>query len=156
MSISFMQMHPQYIANNDTNLGILLLEFLEFYGRKFDYANFGIRIKNGGKHLPRHVFRCPLVYMNRPSLLCIESPFVAGLNVARLTYRLPEIRHAFDDAFVTLLSALAGYKSSDGNNCAKNSILGRIVRVSNQSIEYRKWIQSKGNERYININTNTI
>lgn len=60
MVISFLQskrFSGNNIFNNDNkagfeekgkfNLGILLLEFLELYGKKFDYNNMGISISTG-------------------------------------------------------------------------------------------------------------
>lgn len=41
MCISFLQLHPRANLNPTTNLGVLLLEFLELYGRKFNYMKTG-------------------------------------------------------------------------------------------------------------------
>lgn len=40
MCISFLQLHPRQIPDN-ANLGVLLLEFFELYGRKFNYMKTG-------------------------------------------------------------------------------------------------------------------
>lgn len=63
MTISFLQLHPRqnmaYVK--DANLGILLLEFFELYGRKFNYIKVGIRIKEGGSYIPKEEVIQPLV-----------------------------------------------------------------------------------------------
>lgn len=38
---------------SEGNLGILLIEFFELYGRKFNYMNTAIRIKNGGAYISK-------------------------------------------------------------------------------------------------------
>jgi len=35
------------------NLGVLLIEFFELYGRNFNYTNVGIRVKGGGTYFSK-------------------------------------------------------------------------------------------------------
>ena len=35
------------------NLGVLLIEFFELYGRHFNYMNTAIRVKDGGSYVPK-------------------------------------------------------------------------------------------------------
>jgi non-canonical poly(A) RNA polymerase PAPD5/7 len=44
-----------YMKN--ANLGYLLVEFFELYGRKFNYMKIGIRVKDGGTYLPKEEVR---------------------------------------------------------------------------------------------------
>lgn len=47
-------MHPRKKAScSDANLGVLLIEFLELYGRNFNYVNTGIRVKDGGTYISK-------------------------------------------------------------------------------------------------------
>ncbi len=51
MVISFLQLHggtDGTLYHKKKNLGTLLLDFLEYYGRKFDFETTGISISNGG------------------------------------------------------------------------------------------------------------
>lgn len=49
-----LQLHPRKdIHCPNTNLGVLLIEFLELYGRKFNYVKTGIRIKDGGQYISK-------------------------------------------------------------------------------------------------------
>lgn len=42
MCISFLQLHPRRdLFNNESNLAVLLIEFFELYGRKFNYVKTG-------------------------------------------------------------------------------------------------------------------
>lgn len=48
------QLHPRANINSpDVNLGVLLIEFLELYGRKFNYVKTGIRVKGGGTYISK-------------------------------------------------------------------------------------------------------
>lgn len=50
----FIQLHPRKdIHCSNTNLGVLLIEFLELYGRKFNYVKTGIRVKDGGTYISK-------------------------------------------------------------------------------------------------------
>ena len=38
----------------DVNLGVLLMEFFELYGRNFNYQRIGIKVKNGGAYFNKN------------------------------------------------------------------------------------------------------
>lgn len=48
-----LQLHPRQNAPENSNLGVLLIEFLELYGRKFNYVKTGIRVKEGGTYISK-------------------------------------------------------------------------------------------------------
>jgi DNA polymerase sigma len=41
----------------EVNLGVLLIEFFELYGRKFNYLKTGIRIKGDGSYISKEEVR---------------------------------------------------------------------------------------------------
>lgn len=86
MCISFLQLHPRQNSYANANLGVLLLEFLELYGRKFNYMKTGISIKNGGRYIPKEELQREMVDGHRPSLLCIEDPLTPGNDIGRSSY----------------------------------------------------------------------
>jgi non-canonical poly(A) RNA polymerase PAPD5/7 len=53
MVTSFLQMHPRiqlgHIGQME-NLAILLIEFFDFYGKRFNYDKVGISIRDGGRY----------------------------------------------------------------------------------------------------------
>lgn len=134
MCISFLQKHPTYKPNEDANLGVLLVDFFELYGEKFDYEGYGISIKNGGEYLPRNVMPCD------EQLFCVEDPLNQWLNACSVTYRAQEIKQAFREAHSTLTTSIMSCANSL-NNCSYDSVLGHIVHVSQDFIEFRKWVQ---------------
>ncbi|XP_064908790.1 terminal nucleotidyltransferase 4A isoform X5 [Columba livia] len=77
MAISFLQLHPRIDARRaDENLGMLLIEFFELYGRNFNYLKTGIRIKNGGAYIAKEEIMKVMTNGYRPSMLCIEDPLL--------------------------------------------------------------------------------
>ena len=82
----YFQLHPRTDATYvGANLGVLLIEFFELYGRNFNYLKTGIRIKNGGSYVPKdHIVR-EMESGYRPSLLCIEDPLTKGTFVVCYT-----------------------------------------------------------------------
>lgn len=141
MCISFLQLHPRYKAHENANLGVLLMEFLELYGRKFNYMKTGISIKNGGRYLPKEELQREMVDGHRPSLLCIEDPLTAGNDIGRSSYGALHVKHAFEWAYISLNMAVTPIQNGT-NDCTRNSILGRIVRVTDEVIEYRNWVRT--------------
>ena len=74
-----MQLHPREdTSKQNPNLGVLLTEFFELYGRNFNYLKTAIRIKNGGAYLPKEEVSKEMENGYRPSMLCIEDPLKAG------------------------------------------------------------------------------
>ncbi len=54
MVVSFLQLHLRRDARTENpNLGVLLIEFFELYGRHFNYANTAISIIRGGAYLTK-------------------------------------------------------------------------------------------------------
>lgn len=141
MTISFLQLHPRQDAYcSNTNLGVLLIEFLELYGRKFNYVKTGIRIKDGGTYISKDEILRDMIDGHRPSLLCIEDPLTPGNDIGRSSYGALYVKDAFDWAYFALSRAVnpLNHMANDATKC---SILGRIIRVTDEVIEYRKWIK---------------
>ena len=72
-------MHPRIDTRRaNINLGILLIEFFELYGRDFNYLKMAIRVKNGGTYLSKEELVHSMGNGSRPSMLCIEDPVQPG------------------------------------------------------------------------------
>ncbi|KYN06222.1 PREDICTED: non-canonical poly(A) RNA polymerase PAPD5-like [Cyphomyrmex costatus] len=141
MTISFLQLHPRRdIHSPNTNLGVLLIEFLELYGRKFNYVKTGIRIKDGGQYISKEEIQRDMIDGHRPSLLCIEDPLTPGNDIGRSSYGALYVKSAFNWAYC-ILSQAANPSNILINDASKVSILGRIIRVTDEVIYYRRWIK---------------
>ncbi|GAB0090026.1 Non-canonical poly(A) RNA polymerase protein Trf4-1 [Sergentomyia squamirostris] len=139
MCISFLQLHPRQNMREKANLGVLLLEFLELYGRKFNYMKTGISIKNGGRYIPKEELQKEMVDGHRPSLLCIEDPLTAGNDIGRSSYGALQVKQAFEYAYIVLTQAVSPLNTGL-NDCSRHSILGRIIRVTDEVVDYRDWV----------------
>ncbi|GBP87235.1 Non-canonical poly(A) RNA polymerase protein Trf4-1 [Eumeta japonica] len=140
MCISFLQLHPRPERLRQTNnLGVLLIEFFELYGRKFNYVKTAIRVKNGGAYISKDELQKEMNDGHRPSLLCIEDPLTAGNDIGRSSYGAIQVKQAFDYGYIILQQAVAPH--SPLLHCARYSILGRVVRVTDHVLQYRRWVR---------------
>ncbi|XP_027869322.1 terminal nucleotidyltransferase 4A-like [Xiphophorus couchianus] len=156
MAISFLQLHPRIdTRRTNINLGILLIEFFELYGRDFNYMKTGIRVKNGGAYLSKEEILKTMDHGNRPSMLCIEDPVQPGNDVGRSSYGVLQVKQVFDFAYMVLshgLSPLYAYPNKE-----YDSTLGRIVKVSPEVLSYREWIIKKwGTKRCAKLENNAV
>ncbi|CAL8371745.1 unnamed protein product [Boreogadus saida] len=149
MIISFLQLHPRIDARNPSeNLGVLLIEFFELYGRHFNYLKTGIRVKNGGAYMAKEELMKAMNAGCRPSMLCIEDPLLPGNDVGRSSYGAMNVKDVFDYAYTVLSHAVPPLARSYPNkDCG--STLGRILRLTQEVIDYREWIIKKWGGRQL-------
>lgn len=157
MCISFLQLHPRQTEcfMDNPNLGVLLMEFLELYGRKFNYMKTGISVKQE-RYLPKEELQKDMVDGHRPSLLCIEDPLTPGNDIGRSSYGALQVKKAFMYAYTVLTPAVLEVLDHGGqhhqglysNSSSQTSILGRIVRVTDEVIDYRNWVRATFGHRF--------
>ncbi|KAL3065151.1 hypothetical protein OYC64_015351 [Pagothenia borchgrevinki] len=76
----------------------------------------------------------------RPSMLYIEDPLQPDNDVGRSSYGAMQVKQAFDYAYVVLSHAVSPIAKYYPNN-ETESILGRIIRVTQEVDDYREWIR---------------
>lgn len=152
MAISFLQLHPRIDCKaTNINLGILLIEFFELYGRHFNYGKTGIRVKDGGAYLAKEEIMKAMENGCRPSMLCIEDPNLPGNDVGRGSYGAMQVKEVFNYAYLVLSHAVSPLSRSYPNRNME-STLGRIIKVSQDVINFREWIiQQWGNRHNIRM-----
>ncbi|RWS15748.1 non-canonical poly(A) RNA polymerase PAPD5-like protein [Dinothrombium tinctorium] len=140
MTVSFLQLHPRQDAVlPSANLGVLLIEFFELYGCCFNYYKVGIRVKGEGSYVPKSdIERQMQDSGNRPSILCIEDPLNPSNDIGRSSYGVMNVKKAFEYAFLVLNQACGPTASAVDQS---ESILGRIIKVTDEVISYRRWIK---------------
>lgn len=132
--VSFLQLHPRHAAAEaNPNLGVLLIEFFELYGRNFNYMKTGITVLNGGRYFPKADMQ------SNNSLLFVEDPSNAGENAAGGCFGLWQVKQAFDYAYCRLHSAVL---SRENPTPKTESLLSDIIKVSKEVEEYRNWVDS--------------
>ncbi|XP_041125097.1 terminal nucleotidyltransferase 4B isoform X2 [Polyodon spathula] len=143
MVVSFLQLHYREDASSpNANVGVLLIEFFELYGRHFNYLKTGIRIKDGGSYVAKEEVQKSMVDGYRPSMLYIEDPLQPANDVGRSSYGAMQVKQAFDYAYIVLSHAVSPIAKYYPNN-ESESILGRILRVTQEVSDYRDWISKK-------------
>ncbi|XP_066510512.1 terminal nucleotidyltransferase 4B-like isoform X2 [Hoplias malabaricus] len=161
MAVSFLQLHYREDASSpNSNMGVLLIEFFELYGRHFNYLKTGIRIKDGGSYVAKDEVLKGMLDGYRPSMLYIEDPLQPGNDVGRSSYGAMQVKQAFDYAYVVLSHAVSPIAKYYPNNKSE-SILGRIIRVTREVAEYRDWISEhwggqSHSEPALNCNGNDV
>lgn len=159
MAVSFLQLHyREDVCSPNINIGVLLIEFFELYGRNFNYLKTGIRIKDGGCYVAKDEVQKSMMDGYRPSMLYIEDPLQPDNDVGRSSYGAMQVKQAFDYAYVVLSHAVSPIAKYYPNNDTE-SILGRIIRVTREVDEYREWIRSNWGNQFQNempLNKNDV
>ena len=143
MVVSFIQLHPR---KDDillsANLGVLSLEFFELYGKLFNYVKVGIRVKDGGSYVPKKELQANMLDSGyRPSILCIEDPLNPTNDIGKSSYGALNVKKAFEYAFQVLYQVCRPMSSVQMDR--SQSILGRIVRITDEVVNYRAWIKDR-------------
>ncbi|KAF3691690.1 Non-canonical poly(A) RNA polymerase PAPD7 [Channa argus] len=157
MAISFLQLHPRIdTRRSNINLGILLIEFFELYGRDFNYVKTGIRVTNGGAYLSKEEVLKSMENGNRPSMLYIEDPVQPGNGVGRSSYNVLHVKQVFDFAYMVLSHGVSPLARAYPNK-EYDSTLGRIIKVSPEVLAYREWIIKKwGAKQHVTLRNHDV
>ncbi|BEI83741.1 hypothetical protein CcaverHIS002_0403450 [Cutaneotrichosporon cavernicola] len=155
--ISFMQMHPKLRrAEMDAqrNLGTLLLEFFELYGRSFNYDTVGISIRRGGQYfLKRDRGWTKKAGNPTPFLLSIEDPQNVDNDISGGSYGLPRVKMTFAGAYDMIRQRMfdraAQILARDAHDKPPRqpqspddySILSCILGVEKDTIDFREHIE---------------
>lgn len=167
--ISFFQLHPLIqlgYMRPDDNLGILLMEFLELYGRLLHYEKVGISVGIDRKsaeinenELLLAKIDVPFGYYdkmdrgffneNRPGLLSIQDPQSPSNDLARPSFSVSSVRQAFEHAFNILTAAAQeidqqtaeiGSRPS-GYNRTDGSLLASLIVIPEKFLRHREYIK---------------
>uniref|UniRef100_A0A0D6QZM7 polynucleotide adenylyltransferase n=1 Tax=Araucaria cunninghamii TaxID=56994 RepID=A0A0D6QZM7_ARACU len=134
MLITHLQVHGNQESSTgrsmvlERNLGILLIDFFDLYGRKLNAYDVGISCRSGGQFFRKN----PRGFRNskRPHLLSVEDPQAPENDIGKNSYNILKVRAAF---------ALAHRKLTDikidNLISSQHSILGQIIRVDAKLLE---------------------
>ncbi|KAG6542519.1 hypothetical protein Mapa_015989 [Marchantia paleacea] len=131
MLLTHLQMHPSRKNFNsrgepcplENNLGVLLVDFFDFYGRALNVRDVGISCRSGGR------FFCKrsrgFADNGRPFLLSVEDPQKPDNDIGKNSYNVTKVR----SAFVLAHRLLTKLEVEDVPEHV--GLLGRIVRMDN-------------------------
>ncbi|XP_062090607.1 uncharacterized protein LOC133796920 [Humulus lupulus] len=111
----------QSLRESEDNLGILLVNFFDFYGRKLNTPDVGVSCNGGGTFYSKN--DRGFLNRGRPFLISIEDPQAPENDIGKSSFNYFQIRSAFAMAFTTLTNpkVILGLASN-------RSILGTIIR----------------------------
>ncbi|KAK9471742.1 uncharacterized protein V1510DRAFT_419501 [Dipodascopsis tothii] len=129
MVLSFLQVHPK-VASGEIdardNLGVLLIEFFELYGKNFNYEVVGIDVdgacyfhKDSDEHAQNR----------RRFSLAIRDPNDVTNNISRGTHNLRNIKRAFGGAFDMLTGQCFELDTMSYKRRKGKSLLGSILHI---------------------------
>lgn len=138
MCIRFLQSLPAEKVDENANLGFLLIEFFNYFGREFDFKQNCI--ENDGRFLPQEEKQRDIDLEQITKTLCFAETSTPSSNATSPVVHIEFVKCAFQYAH-NLLSSSA-HSIIDANGCMRTSLLGRIIQISDDMIEYRKFIRT--------------
>ncbi|KIM48611.1 hypothetical protein M413DRAFT_60162 [Hebeloma cylindrosporum] len=96
LAVSFLQMHPKIRRGEidpDKNLGVLVMEFFELYGKYFNYDETGISLRDGGTYFNKRQRGWHAEY--KRNMLSIEDPADPSNDISSGSYNFHKVRTAF-------------------------------------------------------------
>lgn len=146
--VNFLQQHPRESAKLEgENLGTLLLEFFELYGRNFNYESIGIRIRDKEGYVPIEQLRQQMdTHGNKTGPLCIEDPLNTTNDVGRSTYQWKHVQACFDHCCRKLKKAL---EEQPDPAMRGGTLLGHILTVPDDLLLYRTWCDNSFNRDHL-------
>ncbi|GAA5917840.1 hypothetical protein JCM8208_006382 [Rhodotorula glutinis] len=127
--ISFLQLHPKIqtaTVNPNRNLGLLFVEFLELYGKHFNYDQAGITLRGRGGYFNKHDkgwYR-----PGQPYLLSIEDPNDPKNDVSGGSHAIIRVRQTLSGGFDVLTASLCARQSLLASTSSSN--LARVPVLS--------------------------
>ncbi|KAJ2701868.1 hypothetical protein FB645_004499 [Coemansia sp. IMI 203386] len=110
LATSLFQMHPRIMSGGleiSKNLGVLLVEFFELYGKRFNYDRVCISVREKGQYLDKR--SVGFINYQQPFLLSIEDPCDTTNDVTRGTYGITRIRQTFSGAYDLISNSIFAY-----------------------------------------------
>ncbi|KAH7512543.1 hypothetical protein FEM48_Zijuj12G0101600 [Ziziphus jujuba var. spinosa] len=128
MLMAMLQSLKDCQTSQEENLGVLLVHFFDFYGRKLNTSDVGVSCNGGGTFF----LKSSRGFTNkaRPFLISIEDPQTPENDIGKNSFNYFQIRSAFAMAFATLTNA-----KTILNLAPNRSILGTIIRPDPVLIE---------------------
>ncbi|ODV76951.1 uncharacterized protein CANTADRAFT_8128 [Suhomyces tanzawaensis NRRL Y-17324] len=137
----FMKLHPKLATNTMNaldNLGALLIEFFELYGRNFSYDNLIIAL-DPETDLPKYLLKLKYKYLDtsrNPFSIIIQDPSDPSNNITRSSYNLRDIKKAFGGAYQLLVEKCYSLNGSSYKSRIGNSILGDIIKFNGSTRDF--------------------
>ncbi|NP_001315985.1 nucleotidyltransferase family protein [Solanum lycopersicum] len=128
MLIAMLQNHRNGQASVEENLGILLVNFFDIYGRKLNTSDVGVSCNGEATFFLKSCKGFSI--KGKQSLISIEDPQTPENDIGKSSFNYFQVRSAFSMAFTTLTNAKAIFALGPNR-----SILGTIIRPDEVLVE---------------------
>ncbi|TXT07384.1 hypothetical protein VHUM_03104 [Vanrija humicola] len=154
--LSFLQLHPKIRRseiNPLNNLGVLLMEFFELYGRSFNYNDVGISLRRGGNYYSKR--KRGWSNAQQGWLLSIEDPQDMDNDISKTSFGIREVKLVLAGAYDILQGVLAERaqqleKGQIGHlRPSELSILGSILGAHPKAVKFRAHLKAMYAERRV-------
>ncbi|CAK9438445.1 uncharacterized protein LODBEIA_P26690 [Lodderomyces beijingensis] len=150
MCYHFLRLHPKVSTGtmrSSDNLGVLLIEFFELYGRNFSYDNLIISLDSTTDE-PRYLQKDRYSVLNTARntfAIVIQDPADAHNNITRSSYNLRDLKKAFGGAYQLLVAKCYELHGASYKARLNQSILGDIIKFKGKERHFR-------DERHLVVN----
>ncbi|CAI6755711.1 BFH_HP2_G0047460.mRNA.1.CDS.1 [Saccharomyces cerevisiae] len=137
---SFLHMHPRIITNEidpKDNLGVLLIEFFELYGKNFGYDDVALGSWDGYPvYFPKSTWSA-IQPIKNPFSLAIQDPGDESNNISRGSFNIRDIKKAFAGAFDLLTNRCFELHSATFKDRLGKSILGNVIKYRGKARDFK-------------------
>ncbi|CUS07231.1 unnamed protein product, partial [Tuber aestivum] len=148
--VSMLQMHPGAASGGmdpRRHLGIMLLEFLELYGKNFNTETLGICVDSRKPSYFRKNDVFPVIQRGatppQTDLLCIQDPNNAENDISRSSYHIKMILTLWAEALDDLAGQMKKFETLQFVDRQNRSLLGVILGGNYGKIEEQRWLMKK-------------
>jgi non-canonical poly(A) RNA polymerase PAPD5/7 len=148
--VSMFQMHPGAASGRmdpRRHLGVMLLEFLELYGKSFNTETLGICVDSRKPSYFRKNDVFPVIQRGatppQTDLLCIQDPNNSENDISRSSYQIKIILTLWAEALDDLVGQMKKFERLQFVNRQNRSLLGVILGGSYGKIEEQRWLMRK-------------
>ncbi|KAL7267618.1 hypothetical protein RUND412_009781 [Rhizina undulata] len=160
--VSLLQLLPSVASGKidpSLHLGLILLQFLELYGKKFNIRSVGIRVDDRPGYFPKkHVF--PQMGDNpsghQMDLLCIQDPNNHENNISKSSFLIPLILSCFSDAYNALVLQMGKLDRMALKQRKGRSVLGVMMGGNYDSIKRQRRLMKQIYRETISNDTSFI
>ena len=147
MVISFLQHYARinklgraHVKN--LNLGILLLQFFDFYGQRLNLAAVGLRLGGEGSFYAKNAVSGRF-NPRRPQLLSVENPDEPNMDVGKNSFAVHRVKDAFKHAYHVMAGAVRKNAANAAAATAARAAGGKRVKPVYTSV-LRRVIRPNG------------
>lgn len=159
--LSFLQTHPK-VRNSEIdphrNLGVLLVEFFELYGRNYNYDDVTIAVRRGGGYCTKR----SRGWNNhtQPYLLSIQDPQDPVNDVSKTSFGIRQVKLTLAGAYELLTARLfeaaeviatraKSKRDREPLDPQQMTILGKIMGVTKETNKFRREIEYLATNRIL-------